>query len=161
MSLDQILELRLDDKAQIRRERRRTLHIQVAQPMILRPRAVSVRLVPAIIDARTGRLFLRELGYSMNVERPAIVLDCSQLREMNAAAIRLLLLCLEGAMKRRGDVRLACASPESCEKLRFVGADRLFRSFDTVEQANGSFQRRAASALHAYSCSRMAAENAA
>lgn len=78
----------------------------------------------------------------MNMERPAIVLDCSALREMNSTAMHLLLCCLEGAMKRKGDVRLSCVMPQARLNLELAGVDRLFRVFSTTEDAVQSFQRR-------------------
>lgn len=78
----------------------------------------------------------------MNVERPYIVLDCSKLREMDAHAIHLLLCCLEGAMKRNGDVCLACVAPGAVLNLELAGADSLFRVFDTVEGAVANYQHR-------------------
>lgn len=133
----------------------------MGQPMTLRPRAVSVRQLPASLDRKTERLFFRDLEIAMNVERPAIVLDCSSVRAFDHAAIHLLLCCLEGAMKRNGDVRLAAVCPSAFEGLQRAGAHRLFRFFDTVDQAVDSFQRRAAAALHIHSPSPVASESAA
>jgi anti-anti-sigma factor len=77
-------------------------------------------------------------------ERPAIVLDCTELRQIDSAAAHLLLCCLEEAMKRNGDVRLAGLSAEANGMLSAWGVDRLFRTFDTTEKAAQSFQRRTA-----------------
>lgn len=78
----------------------------------------------------------------MNVERPSIVLDCSNVREMDNHTIHLLLCCLEGALKRNGDVRLAAVTPQALLSLEHAKADRLFRIFATVDEAANSFQRR-------------------
>jgi anti-anti-sigma regulatory factor len=43
----------------------------------------------------------------MNNDRAYIVLDCSKVGVMDRSAIYLLLCCLEEAMKRNGDVKLA------------------------------------------------------
>jgi len=107
-------------------------------------RTVTVRQLPETFDRNTERRFLRELEPAMNAERPAIVLDCSPLYEMNCLAIHLLLSCLEQAMKRNGDVRLAAVSPQAMENLRAMGVDRLFRNFDTNQLATESFRRRGA-----------------
>ena len=55
----------------------------------------------------------------------------------------LLLHCLEKAMKRNGDVRLA-VNPGGTKDLMELGLDRLFHIFDTSEQAVESFKRRTA-----------------
>ena len=112
--------------------------------MTLRSKAVVVKELPARLDRQAETAFLDELRMAMNVERPAIVLNCSFMREMDISAIHLLLCCLEEAMKRNGDVRLDAVSPAAKESLRGLGIDQLFRIFETREQAAQSFQRRGA-----------------
>ncbi|KAA6461087.1 STAS domain-containing protein [Acidobacteria bacterium AB60] len=115
--------------------------------MTPRTRAVSVKQLPEKLDMKRGRLFFRELESCMNVERPCIVLDCSRLQEMDPHALHLLLCCLEGAIKRNGDVRLAALSPAARQAMESARIDRLFRIFDTVADAEESFQRRIAHTL--------------
>lgn len=110
--------------------------------MTLRPRPVSVKQLPEKLDAEQERDFYRELEGSMNLERPRIVLDCSRVRAMDQRTVYLLLCCLEGAMKRNGDVRLASVKPEAQKMLEVTGAGRLFRIFDSCEEAVDSFQHR-------------------
>jgi hypothetical protein len=76
----------------------------------------------------------------MNVERPCIVLDCSMSREMDQYTAHLLLCCLEGAIKRNGDVRLAMVYPAALVNLELAGIAKLVRIFDTVDEAVESFQ---------------------
>jgi anti-sigma B factor antagonist len=110
--------------------------------MTLSSKNVTVKHLPDKLDRRSERALLRELEIAMNVERPAIVLDCSQMREMDISAVHLLLCCLEEAMKRNGDVRLVAVSAQAKECLRSTAVDRLFRIFDTNDEAVQSFQRR-------------------
>ena len=77
----------------------------------------------------------------MNMDRPCIVLNCSQVREMDSHAIHMLLCCLEEAMKRNGDVRLAGVSEEARKVLASVGADRLFDIFASNADAANSFHQ--------------------
>lgn len=107
-------------------------------------KVVTVKDLPEKLDAQSERSLFGALQLAMNVERPAIVLNCSDMREMDIACIHLLLCCLEEAMKRNGDVRLAGLSQQARESLRSLGADRLFRTYETSEQAVESFHRRAA-----------------
>ncbi len=107
--------------------------------MNVRRRIVAVKNLPATLDMKSGRSFYRDLENAMNVERPGIVLDCSNVREMDQQAIYMLLNCLEGAMKRNGDVRLAGVSPEALLNLEQAGVDRLFRIFESVDDAVESF----------------------
>jgi anti-anti-sigma factor len=102
-----------------------------------------VRQLPGKLDRQVERAFLEELRMAFDMERPAIVIDCGLWHEMNSSAIHLLLCCLEEAMRRNGDVRLAAVSDEALENLRAMDVDRLFRIFDTTEKAIESFRRRA------------------
>jgi len=108
--------------------------------MTLRQRIVMLMQLPEVLDAKQGRVFIRELTRYLDVERPRIVLDCSNLRRMNRSALETLLCCLEEAMKRNGDVKLAALSQEAKLILEHTGVDRLFRIFDTTTDAVNSFQ---------------------
>jgi len=110
--------------------------------MTIRPKPVSIRQLPDTFDRKQERMFLQDLEYDLNVVRPAIVIDCSNLGEMNLAVIHLLLRCLEQAMKRNGDIRLAGVSPHARLLLQRTGVDRLFRIFPTIGEAVESFHRR-------------------
>jgi anti-anti-sigma regulatory factor len=110
--------------------------------MTLPPRPVSIKQLPEKLNLRRGRLFFRELETCINVERPCLVLECSRIREMDKYAVHLLLCCLEGAIKRNGDVRLAAVAPDAMLNLESAGLDRLFRIFETVDEAVESFERR-------------------
>lgn len=112
--------------------------------MTFRSKNVVVRELPAKLDRRSETVLMNDLRAAMKVERPAVVLDCARMREMDATAIHLLLCCLEEAMKRNGDVRLAGVSSVAKESLRGLRIDQLFRIFETSEQAVDSFQRRGA-----------------
>jgi anti-anti-sigma factor len=115
--------------------------------MPLRQRLVTVKQLPETLDGNSERLFLRELEMAFSQEKPAIVIDCSQVRHMDNTAIHLLLSCLEEALKRNGDVRLAGVSSEAYESFAHTRVDQLFRIFDNIETAAESFQRRTASIL--------------
>lgn len=104
-----------------------------------RTRFVEVIQVPeSPKEFRRGE-FNREFECCVNVDRPAIVLDCSRLRRMDRSAIRLLLRCLEEAMKRNGDVRLAMVNPDAVISLKSYALDRVFEVFGTITDALESF----------------------
>lgn len=129
--------------------------------MTVRTRAVSIKQVPEKLDVKRGRLFFRELEGCMNVERPCIVLDCSHAHQMDRHVLHLLLCCLEGAIKRNGDVRLAAVTPAAMLDLQHAKIDRLFRVFDSVDDAVESFERRASHMGPSPSKSALKAEQAA
>ena len=112
--------------------------------MTLTQRKVAVKQLPQHINLQSGRAFYSDLEAAMNIERPCIVLDCSSVREMDQQTILILLNCLEGAMKRNGDVRLAAVSPEALRNLDITGVARLFRMYASVSEAVHSYQHRTA-----------------
>jgi len=109
--------------------------------MTPRHRAVAVKQLPETFDAQQGRRFFSELESSMNVDRPSLVLDCSRVRLMDTSAVHLLLCCLEEAMKRNGDVKLAAVPAGATAVLELSGIDRLFEIYDTPAEAVSSFRR--------------------
>lgn len=84
--------------------------------------------------------FRDELTPMLQSDRPRVVLDCSRVRQIDSAGVEMLLQCLQEAMKRDGDVKLAAVPPESAIVLELMRVDRLFEVFETSEQASRSFQ---------------------
>lgn len=115
--------------------------------MIIKMRAVTVHEVPENVTASSERHFLRDLQAYVEIERPRLVLDCSRTRQMDNATVHLLLSCLEEAMKRNGDVKLAGLRPEAKATLQFAGVTRLFEMYATTTEAIQSFRHRAAGVL--------------
>lgn len=109
--------------------------------MRIHTRPVSIRTVPERLDGARRNAFYQDLESCINIDRPAIVLDCSSLHKLDRSAARLLLCCLEEAMKRNGDVRLAAVSPELKASLKLIEFDSLFQIFDCIGDAVVSFHR--------------------
>ena len=107
--------------------------------MRFRPCAVSVIHLPETLDVKQGRVFLQELESRMNVGRPCIVVNCARICRMDRFAIHTLLCCLEEALKRDGDVKLASVPPDANANLQAVRADRIFEIYDTEADAVNSF----------------------
>jgi anti-sigma B factor antagonist len=103
-----------------------------------------VKQLPEKLNAKQGRLFFGELESCMNVDRPCLVLDCSKLRQMDTSAVHLMLCCLEEALKRNGDVKLAAIPTGATSILELSGIDRLFEVYETTDDAVSSFSRPAA-----------------
>src|ERR1700756_1900882 len=102
-------------------------------------RIVTVKQVPAKLGMRQRWLFLREIEDCMNGDRPRPVLDCTNVLGADRLFIHLLLRCLEEAMKRNGDVKLAAIPHGTKATLERIGASRLFEIFDTTDAAVDSF----------------------
>jgi anti-sigma B factor antagonist len=109
--------------------------------MRFRPCTVTVTQLPETLNVKEGQFFFAELQSRLKIERPRIVLDCSNVREMDKRAIHMLLCCLEEAMKRNGDVKLAAVTPSVGEILELTRVDRLFEIYDTQTDAVNSFFR--------------------
>lgn len=104
-------------------------------------RLVAVQQLPEKLSVQQSRVFFRDLESCLNCERPRVVLDCSQLRHLDSAGIHVLLRCLEEAMKRNGDVKLAAVPAEVAATLELTGVNRLFETFENTADAVNSFHQ--------------------
>jgi anti-sigma B factor antagonist len=109
--------------------------------MTRRTRMVAVKQLPAKLDAKTAKRLFRELENILGGDRPALVLDCSAIHELDSTAMHLLLSSLECAMQRNGDVRLSAVGSRARLNMVLAGVDRLFRIFPTSQDAVESFER--------------------
>jgi anti-sigma B factor antagonist len=105
---------------------------------------VIVMELPEELKHAEVAAFMDELRPLLEVDRPWIVLDCSQVQHIESAGVEMLLHCLEEAMKRDGDLKLAAVSPASAVILELMRADRLFEVFETCSEAVRSFRAFAA-----------------
>jgi anti-anti-sigma factor len=101
---------------------------------------VVVMQVPEQLNAQEVHLFMQEVGPLLQSTRPRLVLDCSQIRSIDSAGVEMLLHCLEEALKRDGDLKLATLSPESEVILELMRVARIFETFGTCDEAVRSFQ---------------------
>jgi anti-anti-sigma regulatory factor len=109
--------------------------------MIFGKRAVAVMKFPELRRKKEARNFSREIERRMDVTRPFLVLDCSNVRHLDKTVIELLLGCLEEAMKRNGDVKLVGLPLTADAILGSMGTNRLFEIFDTTADAVNSFHQ--------------------
>jgi anti-anti-sigma regulatory factor len=111
-----------------------------------RTSVLEVKEFPGALNAQGGRLILGEVQSYSYDERPCIVLDCSKIGQMDRLSIQLMLCCLEEAVKRNGDVKLAAVPAGARSTLKLTGIDRIFEIFDTNVEAASSFRRFSADA---------------
>lgn len=104
-------------------------------------RRVAVKQLPVILGGKQRGEFRRELQVCLNVDRPWIVLDCSKVEQFDLPLIRLVLFCLEEAMKRNGDVRLAAMPDRARTSLEMMGVSRMFEIYDTIAEASKGFHQ--------------------
>lgn len=109
--------------------------------MALQLRTITVKQLPETTNGEQEWAFLEEIKNSLHVDRPRIVLNCAESPSFSHSSLRLLLCCLEEAMKRNGDVRLSMLSQSARAALASNGMDRLFQIFEDDAAAVKSFQR--------------------
>ncbi len=102
-------------------------------------RPVIVKRLPNRVNIREAKRFFREVEPILRIDRPQVVFDLSQVRQMDAAGVDVLLQCMAQAMKRDGDVKLAAVSPQAAMILELTRTDRLFEIYETSTDAARSF----------------------
>jgi anti-anti-sigma factor len=101
---------------------------------------IVLQLPEAVNRAQAGGFF-REVDGSLKVDRPHLVLDFSAVRHLDGTGVQMLVHCMEEAMKRGGDVKLAAVPPGTAVILELTRADRLFEIFENTADAVESFHR--------------------
>lgn len=100
---------------------------------------VVIMQMPEQLNLDGVRAFLQDVEPLLECHRPRIVLDCSQVRYIDNAGVEMMLHCLEEAMKRDGDLKLAALSAESEVILELMRVARVFEAFATSDEAVRSF----------------------
>ena len=100
---------------------------------------VVVKRLPEQLKLKEIQIFLHEVEPLFKASRPRIVFDFSQVNRMDSAGVDMLLYCLEQAIKRNGDLKLAAITPMAAVVLELTLVDRLFEVFETVSAAVHSF----------------------
>jgi anti-sigma B factor antagonist len=104
-------------------------------------RPVFVKRIPDRLNNREAKAFLREMAKVVNSDRPQLVFDCSQVKQIDAAGVEMLLHCLSRAVRHDGDLKLAAVTPQMEIVLQMTRTDRLFEIYDTATDAVLSFSR--------------------
>jgi anti-sigma B factor antagonist len=112
--------------------------------MLGKPDDLIVVSLPGTLKEAERRNFVRSLASRMKGDRPRVVLDCSRFGALERSKIHFMLCCLEEALKRNGDARLAGIGSAGRAMLEATGASRLFRIFASNTEAIKSFFQPAA-----------------
>ena len=102
-------------------------------------RPVVVKRVPERVNLKEARLFMRAIEPILQSDRPQVVLDLSNVRQLDSAGVDMLLHCMSEAMRRDGDVKLAAPSAEAMVILELTRTGRLFEIYDSATDAARSF----------------------
>ena len=115
--------------------------LEVGLVHMITGRLVAVKQLPEKLSVKQGRVFFREVESCLKADRPRLVLDCSKVQQLDSTGIQVLLRCLEEALKRNGDVKLAEIPPGAAATLELTRVDRLFEVFGSTADAVNSFQQ--------------------
>jgi anti-anti-sigma factor len=110
-------------------------------------RPVVVMELPEQIGANEAAEIFQDVSSLLEFQRPRIVFDLSQVRSVDNDGVQMLLHCLDEAMKRDGDLKLAAISPQSQMILELMRADGIFEIFETAGEAVRSFNVPAVAAM--------------
>jgi anti-anti-sigma factor len=102
-------------------------------------RPVVVIQLPERLNLVQTQEFISEVDPLFKADRPRVVFDFSEVRQIDSAGVDMLLYCLETIMKRDGDLKLAAVPPQSAIILELTRVDRLFEVFDNISDAVESF----------------------
>jgi anti-sigma B factor antagonist len=102
-------------------------------------RPVVVKRMPERLNQRQARVFLQDVQPFLRADRPQLVFDLSQVKQLDSAGVEMLLHCVGEVMKRDGDLKLASPSPEAVLVLELTRTDRLFEIYESSTDAARSF----------------------
>jgi anti-anti-sigma factor len=102
-------------------------------------RPVLVKRVPEHMNQREAQRFLADVRPLLTADRPQLVFDLSQVRQLDVAGIEVLMQCMSMAMRKDGDLKLASLSDHAAVVLELTRTDRLFEIYDTSTDAARSY----------------------
>ena len=94
--------------------------------------------LPEHVSAKEARTFMRALQPELRRDRPRVVVDMSAVKDIDTAALDMLLECMSKIARRDGAVKLAGISPEAATVLELTRMDQIFEMFPTVSEAASS-----------------------
>jgi anti-anti-sigma factor len=95
--------------------------------------------MPERVVQREVRKFFDDVQPFLTSDRPQLVFDLSQVKQLDAAGVEMLLRCVSEVMKRDGDLKLASVSPQAAVVLELTRTDRLFEIYNSSTDAARSF----------------------
>lgn len=98
-------------------------------------RSTIVIKLPEDLTRKAVRVAMRQLRPGLRLDHPHVVVDLSNVRQMDSAAIDMLLHCVVEVARRDGELKLAGLSPEAATVLELTRMDRIFEIFPSVPDA--------------------------
>jgi anti-sigma B factor antagonist len=94
--------------------------------------------LPERVTGREIRLFAAKLSRELIHDRPRIVIDFSQVKQIDCYALDTILACMVEVINRDGVIQLAGVSPEAATVLELTRMDRIFEMVPAVAEATSS-----------------------
>jgi anti-anti-sigma factor len=102
-------------------------------------RPVLVKRVPENMNQREAQKFFADVRPLLSADRPQLVFDLSQVRQLDVAGIEVLMQCMSMAMRKDGDLKLASLSDHAAVVLELTRTDRLFEIYESSTDAARSY----------------------
>src|SRR2546429_9153152 len=96
--------------------------------------------LPEYVSAKEARTFMRALQPELRRDRPRVVVDMSAVKDIDTAALDMLLECMSKIARRDGAVKLAGISPEAATVLELTRMGPIFVKVSTGSEAGSSFR---------------------
>lgn len=100
---------------------------------------VEVVKVEGRLDGFAAPQLDAQLQDAIKNKRTKIIVDLSKTEFLSSAGMRALLNARLEVQDKRGELRLVGPSPYILESLQLVGLDKLFKIYDTPQQALAGF----------------------
>jgi len=91
----------------------------------IKPISTIVVNLPEKVTAQNARTLLRDLRTQLSVDQPSVLLDLSDVMELDSTGLDLLLECLHETVIRDGTIQLRGLSPEAATVLELTGMDQV------------------------------------
>ena len=88
--------------------------------------------VSKYLDIREARSFGEKIKPELQANQPCVVVDMSEVEQVDAVALEMLLRCMLQVAKCDGTVRLAGLSPQAATVLEITRMDGIFAMFPEV-----------------------------
>lgn len=98
-----------------------------------------MKRMPEKMNLKEARTFYREVQPFLNSDRPQVVFDMSQVRQIDAAGVDILLQCMRQVVRHDGDLKLAALSRPAAVVLELTRTGRLFEIYESSTAAVKSF----------------------
>lgn len=103
---------------------------------MIQQKSISVKEFPSLLDSAEGRRFYRDFRRELaDCYRPQIIFDFSRVQHMTAQGVDLLVRCIHQIADRDGELKFACASPQTQLVFELTQINALAECYDSVDDA--------------------------